>query len=94
MTRALGLERVQYLALRIALGPNNFLGVLGGIPPLAEKFAYLNFRYLVAAFDRLGHPLRERLRVLGALDMGRCIKRYSDVLSLDIVPSEYFTRLS
>jgi hypothetical protein len=36
----LGLERVQYRALRIALGlmgstPNNCLGVLGGIPPLA-----------------------------------------------------------
>jgi hypothetical protein len=24
--------------------------------------------------------------------MGRCIKEYSDVLSLDIVPSESFTR--
>jgi hypothetical protein len=63
-----------------------------GLPPLAEKFAYLSFRYLVAAFYRLGHPLRERLGVLGALNMGRCIKGYSDVLSLDIVPSESFTR--
>jgi hypothetical protein len=59
--------------------------------PLAERFAYLNFRYLVAAFYRLGHPLRERLEVLGTLNMGRCIKKYSDVLSLDIVPSESFT---
>jgi hypothetical protein len=75
-THMLGLERVQYLALRIALGlmrstPNNCLGVLSGIPPLAERFAYLNFRYLVAAFYRLGHPLRERLGMLGALNMGR-----------------------
>jgi hypothetical protein len=36
--------------------------------------------------------LRKRLGVLGALNMGRCIRGYSDVLSLDIVPSESFTR--
>jgi hypothetical protein len=30
--------------------------------------------------------------VLGALSMGRCIRGYSDVLSLDIVPSESFMR--
>jgi hypothetical protein len=72
--------------------PNNCLGVFSGIPPLAEKFAYLNFRYLVAAFYRLGQPLRERLGVLGALNMGRYIRGYSDVLSLDIVPSESSTR--
>jgi hypothetical protein len=24
--------------------PNDCLGVLGGIPPLAERFVYLNFR--------------------------------------------------
>jgi hypothetical protein len=41
---------------------------------------------------RLGHPLRERLEVLGALNMGHCIGGYSNVLSLDIVPSESFTR--
>jgi hypothetical protein len=72
--------------------PNNCLGVLSGIPSLAERFEYLNFRYLVATFCRLGHPLRERLEVLEALNIGRCIKGYSDVLSLDIVPSESFTR--
>jgi hypothetical protein len=60
------------------------------IPPLEERFAYLNFRYLVAAFYRLVHPLRQRLEVLEALNMGRCIGGYSDVLLLDIVPSEYF----
>jgi hypothetical protein len=47
--------KVQYRALRIALvllgsTPNNCLSALTGIPPLAERFAYLNFRYLVAAF--------------------------------------------
>jgi hypothetical protein len=77
-THMLGLERVRFGALRVALGlmgstPNNCLGVLDGIPPLAEKFAYLNFRYLVAAFFRLGHPLRERLGVLGALNPDHCI---------------------
>jgi hypothetical protein len=95
-THMLGLERVQYRRLRIALGlmgstPNNCLGDLSGIPPLAKSFAYLN-RYLVAAIYRLGQPLRERLVVLGALNMGCCIRGYSDVLSLDIVPSESFTR--
>jgi hypothetical protein len=68
----LSLESIQYRALRIALGvmgytPNNCLGVLGGIPPLAERFAYLNFRYIVAALYRLGQLLKERLGVLGAL---------------------------
>jgi hypothetical protein len=87
----------QYRVLRIALGllgstPNNCLVVLSGIPPLAETFAYLNFRYLVTDFYRLDHPLRERLGVLGAQNMGRCIKGYSDVLSLDIVPSESLKR--
>jgi hypothetical protein len=72
--------------------PKNCLGVLSGIPALTERFAYLNFRYLVAAFYRLGHLLRERLGVLGALNMSRHIRGYSDVLSLDIVPSESFTR--
>jgi hypothetical protein len=35
-------------------------------------------------------PLSEMLGVLGALNMGRCIKGYPDVLSLDIVLSESF----
>jgi hypothetical protein len=58
-THMLGLERIQYRALRIGLGlrlmgstPNNCLGVFGGIPPLAERFAYLYFRYLVAGCER------------------------------------------
>jgi hypothetical protein len=37
----------------------------------------------VAAFYRFGQTLKERLGVLGALNMGRCIKEYPDVLSLD-----------
>jgi hypothetical protein len=40
----------------------------------------------------MGQPLRERFGVLGALNMTRCIKGYSNVLSLDIVPSESFTQ--
>jgi hypothetical protein len=52
----------------------------------------LNFRYLVAALYLLGHPLRGRLGVLGALNIGRYIKGYSDVLSLYIILSESFTR--
>jgi hypothetical protein len=45
-----------------------------------------------ASLYRLDHPLREKLKVLEALNMGRCIGGYSDVLSLDIVASESFTR--
>jgi hypothetical protein len=96
-THMLGLKSVQYRELRNALGlmgstPNNCLSALSGIPPLAERFVYLNFRYLVAAFCRLGLPFREKLEVLGALNIGYCIGGYSDVLSLDIVPSKSFTR--
>jgi hypothetical protein len=92
-----GFGKVQYRVLRIASGlmgstTNNCLGVFGGIPPLAERFTYLNFRYHDAAFYRLGHTLREKLEVLGALNMGRCIRVYSDVLSLDKVLSKSFTR--
>jgi hypothetical protein len=77
-THMLALERVQYRLLRIALSlmgstPNNCLEVLSGIPPLGEKFAYLNIRYLVAAFYRLVHHLKEMLWTLGALNIGRCI---------------------
>jgi hypothetical protein len=40
----------------------------------------------------LGNSLRERLGVLEALNIGCCVKGYSNVLSLDIVPSKSFTR--
>jgi hypothetical protein len=93
----LRLERVQHRGIRLALRlmcstPNNSLGVLSGIPPLPESFVYLNFRYLVAVFYRLGHPLREKQRALGIMNMNRCIQGYSNVLSMDITPSESFTR--
>jgi hypothetical protein len=39
----------------------------------------------------LGHLLKEILGVLEALNMGHCITRYSDILSLDIDPSENLT---
>jgi hypothetical protein len=46
-THMLRLERVQYRGIKIALGlmystPNNSLGVLSGIAPLAEMFVILN----------------------------------------------------
>jgi hypothetical protein len=71
-THMLELERVQYRAFRVAFclmgsTPNNCLGVLSGIAPLVEIFSYLNYRYLVAAFYRLG----EKLVVLVALNMSR-----------------------
>jgi hypothetical protein len=93
----LRLERVQYRGIRLALGlmcstPNNSLGVLSGIPPLPERFFYLNSRYLVAVFYRLGHLLREKLRDLGTMNISRCIQGYFNVLSMDITPSESFTR--
>jgi hypothetical protein len=96
-THMLRLERVQYRGIRIALGlmcstPNNSLGVLSGMAPLAERFVYLNFRYLVAVFYRLDHPLKRRLETLRELSLGRCIAGYSDVLPLNIVASESFTR--
>jgi hypothetical protein len=31
--------------------PNYCLGVFSGIPPVAEIFVYVNFRYLVTAFN-------------------------------------------
>jgi hypothetical protein len=48
-------ERVQYREIRISLGimcttPNNSLGALSDIKPLAERFVHLNLRYFVAIF--------------------------------------------
>jgi hypothetical protein len=91
----LRLERVQYRGIRIALelmclSPNNSLGVLSDIAPLAERFVYLNFRYLVAVLYRLDHPLKRRLETLGELNLGCYIAGYSDVLPLNVVSSESF----
>jgi hypothetical protein len=44
------------------------------VSPLAERFVYLNFIYLVVVFDRFEHPLE--------LNLDRCIAGYSDVLPL------------
>jgi hypothetical protein len=62
---------------------NNSLGVLSGIAPLAEKFVYLNFRYLVAVFYCFDHTLKRGLKTLRELNLGRCIAGYSDVLPLN-----------
>jgi hypothetical protein len=59
---------------------------------LTERFVYLNSIYLVAVFYRLGHPLREKLRDLGTMNMSRCIQGYSNVFSMIITPSLFFTR--
>jgi hypothetical protein len=45
----------------------------------------------VAVFYRLDHPLKKRLETLRELNLGRSIAGYSDVLPLNIVPSESFT---
>jgi hypothetical protein len=50
----------------------------------AERFVYLNFRYLVVFFYRVDHPLE--------LNLDRSIADYSDVLPLNIASSESFTR--
>jgi hypothetical protein len=68
-THMLRLERVQDREIRIALGllcstPKTSLGVLSGMALLAERFMYLNFRYLVAVFYRLDHPLKRRLETM------------------------------
>jgi hypothetical protein len=43
-------------------------------------------------FYWLGHPLREKLRDPETTNMTRCIQGYCNVLSIDITPSESFTR--
>jgi hypothetical protein len=93
-THMLRLEKVQYRGIRIALGstPNISLGVLSGIAPLAERFVYLNFRYLAEVFYRLDYPLKGRLETLRELNLGRCIAGYSDVLPLNIVSLGSFTQ--
>jgi hypothetical protein len=93
----LRLERFQYRGIRIALGlmrstPNNSLGVLSGIAPLAETFVYPNLKYLMAVFYRIYHPLKRRLETLRELNLSRCLGGFFDVLPLNIVSSESFTR--
>jgi hypothetical protein len=88
-TNMLRLERVMYRGIRIALGhmcstSNNSLEVLSGKAPLAERFVYLNFIYLVVVFYRIDHPLE--------LNLDRCIAGYFEVLPLNIALAESFTR--
>jgi hypothetical protein len=61
--------------------------------PLAERFVYLNLRYLVADFYRLDHHLKRRLENLRELNLGRCNVGYSDVVPLNIVSTGSFTWL-
>jgi hypothetical protein len=84
-THMLRMERVQYRGIRIALGHmcstlNNSLGVLSSMAPLAERFVYLNFRYLVVVFYHFDQPLKRRLETLMELILGRCIAGYSEVM--------------
>jgi hypothetical protein len=56
-THFLKLERLQYRSLILVLGlmqstPNNSLGVLSGVSPLAKTCMYLNYRYLVTVYDK------------------------------------------
>jgi hypothetical protein len=93
----LKLERMQYRAIRIALGlmtstPNNSLGVLSGITPLQTRIRYLNFRYFVAAFGKIGHPLKEKLRILESLNSRRTFTSFEAVNQLNIVETESFTK--
>jgi hypothetical protein len=77
-TSMLRLKRVYYRGIRIALGllclTNNSLGVFSCIAPLAERFVYLNFGYLVAVFYCLDRSLKRRLETLGSLycELFRC----------------------
>jgi hypothetical protein len=60
--------------------------------PIADNIVYVHFRYLLEVFYRLDHPLKRRLETLKELNMSRCIAGYSDVLPLNIISSDSFTR--
>jgi hypothetical protein len=82
-THMLLLERVQYRALRIAMGlmgstTNNSLS---GIPPLRHRMLYINFRYLVNTFQKNGHSLPQK-----------CLIPFHEVNGLDIQPEVGYTR--
>jgi hypothetical protein len=91
------LERLQYQGLWINLGliqstPNNSLGVLSGVSPLAERCMYLNYRYLATVFHKHGHLLRERLETLNRLNSERCMEGFSLVAQFTIQPSRTHTQ--
>jgi len=95
-THFLKLERVQYRGIRVALGlmistPNNSLGVLSGIPPLEERFSYLNSKFVINIFGKQNHPLQTTLQNLYNLNQHRCIKGLNLVNPFDIsAPTQYF----
>jgi hypothetical protein len=96
-THFLKLERLQYRGLRIVLGlmqstPNNSLGGLSGVSPLAEICMYLNYRYLVSVFHKHGHPLRERFENLNRLNLERCNKGFALVAQFTFQSSRTYAQ--
>jgi hypothetical protein len=96
-THFLKLERLQYRGLRIALGlmrstPNDSLGVLSGVSPLAERCLYLNYRYLVTVFHKHGHPLRERIETLNRLNSEKCMEGFALVALFTFHPPRTYAQ--
>jgi hypothetical protein len=89
----LKLKRLQYRGSRIMQStPNNSLGVLSVVSSLAERCVYLNYRYLVAAFDKHGHLLRERFESLNWLNSERCMKEFALVGQFTFQPSRTYAQ--
>jgi hypothetical protein len=96
-THFLRLERLQFRGLSLALGsmqstPNNSLGVLSGVSPLAERCMYLNYRYLVTIFHKHGHPLRERLETLNRFNSDICMKGFALEAQFTFQPSRTYAQ--
>jgi hypothetical protein len=72
--------------------PNNTLGVLSGVSPLAKRCMYLNYRFLVTICHKHGHPLRERLETLIRLSSGRCLKGFTLVVQFTFQPSRTYAQ--
>jgi hypothetical protein len=95
-----GLARTQmvlYRTLRISMGligstPNNSLRVLSGNPLLRHRLLYLNFRFLVNAFQKNWHPLRDKLEKLNDLSPQKCLITLHEVSGLEIQPETGYTR--
>jgi ribonuclease HI len=95
-THLIKLERIQYRGIRIALGlmrstPNISLGILSGIPPLEERFSYLNANFLIKIFGKFNHPLQKVILYLKSMNPERCMKG-TDLVNLDNITAtmEYF----
>jgi hypothetical protein len=74
------------------LTPNNSLGVLTGVSPMAERCKYLNYRYLATVFHKHVHPLRERLETLNRLNSERCMKIFALVAQFTFHPSSTYAQ--